>query len=33
MVSQDVLRKREFNFMLRDHPHDENYSGWKVFNG
>ena len=30
IVSSDVLEKRESNFMLRDHPNNEQDSGWTV---
>lgn len=32
-VSNDVLDRNEFNFMLRDHPHGENDSGWSILSG
>ena len=32
-VSEDVLEKREFNFMLRDYPHGEGDSGWSILSG
>lgn len=32
-VSNDVLERREFNFMLRDNPKDEQDSGWSVLSG
>ncbi|RSD28984.1 immunity protein Imm33 domain-containing protein [Mesobacillus subterraneus] len=32
-VSDDVLDKREFNFLLRDEPHGEGDSGWSVLSG
>lgn len=32
-VSEDVLERREFNFMLRDHPTEENDSGWCFLSG
>ena len=32
-VSEDVLEKREFNFMLSDNPHGEGDSGWTIFSG
>lgn len=33
IVSRDVLDKREFNFLLRDNPNNEQDSGWTVFSG
>jgi hypothetical protein len=33
MVSKDVLDRREFNFMLRDNPNNEQDSGWTVLSG
>ncbi|KEZ48581.1 DUF2185 domain-containing protein [Metabacillus indicus] len=32
-VSEDVLEREEFNFMLRDHPNGEDDSGWSIFSG
>lgn len=32
-VSEDVLEKREFNFILRDYPHGEGDSGWSILSG
>ena len=32
-VSEDVLEKREFNFMLRDYPNGEGDSGWSILSG
>ncbi|WP_338472862.1 DUF2185 domain-containing protein [Niallia sp. XMNu-256] len=32
-VSEDVLKKREFNFMLRDYPNSEGDSGWSILSG
>lgn len=32
-VSNDVLEKREFNFMLRDYPDGEGDSGWAILSG
>ncbi|MEI5907419.1 DUF2185 domain-containing protein [Bacillus spongiae] len=32
-VSNDVLEKREFNFMLRDYPHGEGDFGWSILSG
>lgn len=32
-ISEDVLEKREFNFMLRDDPNGESDSGWTVLSG
>ncbi|AGK54491.1 immunity protein Imm33 domain-containing protein [Bacillus sp. 1NLA3E] len=29
-VSEDVLEKREFNFMLKDYPNGEGDSGWSI---
>jgi len=33
IVSDDVLEKREFNFLLRDHPNGEGDSGWSILSG
>ncbi|PUB08157.1 DUF2185 domain-containing protein [Paenisporosarcina sp. OV554] len=33
IVSNDVLERNEFNFMLRDNPKDEQDSGWSVLSG
>ncbi|MGG3802025.1 immunity protein Imm33 domain-containing protein [Metabacillus fastidiosus] len=33
VVSNDVLNKREFNFMLRDSPNGEHDSGWTILSG
>lgn len=33
MVSRDVLDKREFNFMIRDHPNHDFDTGWMFFTG
>ncbi|MEH7356141.1 DUF2185 domain-containing protein [Neobacillus drentensis] len=33
IVSDDVLEKREFNFMLRDNPNGEDDSGWSILSG
>lgn len=33
IVSNDVLERNEFNFMLRDDPKDEQDSGWSVLSG
>lgn len=33
VVSNDVLDRREFNFMLRDHPREEHDSGWSILTG
>ncbi|MFF2877649.1 DUF2185 domain-containing protein [Gottfriedia sp. NPDC057991] len=33
IVSNDVLEKREFNFLLRDDSQDEGDSGWSIFSG
>ena len=33
IVSNDVLRRKEFNFMLRENPKDEQDSGWSVLSG
>ena len=33
IVSDDVLEKREFNFLLRDHSHGEGDSGWSILSG
>jgi hypothetical protein len=33
IVSRDVLDKREFNFLMRDNPNNEQDSGWTVFSG
>ncbi|MFP7486301.1 DUF2185 domain-containing protein [Priestia filamentosa] len=32
-ISEDVFKKREFNFMLRDTPNDEEDSGWSILSG
>ncbi|MGG2091472.1 DUF2185 domain-containing protein [Bacillus sp. S13(2024)] len=32
-VSDDVLEKREFNFMLRDNSREEGDSGWSILSG
>ncbi|MCA1202054.1 DUF2185 domain-containing protein [Priestia flexa] len=32
-LSDDVLEKQKFNFMLRDEPHDESDSGWSILSG
>ncbi|WHY79839.1 DUF2185 domain-containing protein [Neobacillus sp. WH10] len=32
-VSDDVLEKREFNFMLRDNPNGGDDSGWSILSG
>lgn len=32
-VSNDVLDKSEFNFMLRDYPNGEGDSGWSILSG
>jgi len=32
-VSNDVLDRREVNFMLRDEPHEEGDSGWSLLSG
>jgi hypothetical protein len=33
IVSNDVLEKREFNFMLRDEPKGDGDSGWAISSG
>jgi len=33
IVSDDVLEKREFNFMLRDNPTAEGDPGWSILSG
>lgn len=33
IVSNDVLERREFNFMLRDYPNSEQDSGWTFLSG
>lgn len=33
IVSNDVIERKEFNFMLRDNPKDEQDSGWSVLSG
>lgn len=33
IVSRDVLERREFNFMLRDAPNNDQDSGWSVLSG
>nr|WP_254664577.1 MULTISPECIES: DUF2185 domain-containing protein [Bacillaceae] len=33
MVSDDVLEKREFNFLLRDVSKGEGDSGWSILSG
>ncbi len=33
IVSNDVIQRKEFNFMLRDNPKDEQDSGWSVLSG
>ena len=33
IVSNDVLKYRKFNVMLRDQPIDENDTGWTFFTG
>ncbi|MFJ7973691.1 DUF2185 domain-containing protein [Psychrobacillus sp. NPDC096389] len=33
IVSNDVLERKEFNFMLRDHAKDEQDTGWSVLSG
>lgn len=33
IVSNDVLDRREFNFMLRDYPNSEQDSGWSILSG
>ncbi|KEZ51602.1 DUF2185 domain-containing protein [Metabacillus indicus] len=32
-VSEDVLEREEFNFLLRDHPNGEEDFGWSIFSG
>ncbi|MFT9847246.1 immunity protein Imm33 domain-containing protein [Aneurinibacillus sp. REN35] len=32
-VSEDVLEKREFNFMIKDYPNGEGDSGWSILSG
>jgi hypothetical protein len=32
-VSEDVLEKRKFNFLLRDYPHGDGDSGWSILSG
>lgn len=33
IVSNDVLERREFNFLMRDNPENENDTGWIIFSG
>ncbi|BFH15310.1 hypothetical protein J6TS7_58830 [Paenibacillus dendritiformis] len=33
IVSNDVLEREEFNFLLRDYPRDDEDTGWTVFSG
>jgi len=33
IVSNDVLERRQFNFMLRDDPNSEQDTGWTFFSG
>lgn len=32
-VSDDVLEKEEFHFMLKDDPHEDGDSGWTILSG
>ena len=32
-VSNDVLERNEFNFLLKDKPNEPNDSGWVIFSG
>lgn len=33
VVSNDVLERRVFNFLIKDHPEDLNDTGWTIFSG
>ncbi|CAH0241865.1 immunity protein Imm33 domain-containing protein [Priestia megaterium] len=32
-VSNDILERNEFNFLLKDKPNEPNDSGWVIFSG
>lgn len=33
LVSEDVFKRREFNFLSRVEPHDERDTGWVIYSG
>jgi hypothetical protein len=33
VVSNEVLEKNEFNFLMKDNPRDEHDTGWTIFSG